>query len=66
MGLQHFVGIERGVVSKEDLVGGEPGSGVDPIIVHRCGECEPVCPSLWVIRGDQSEVLFNPLILSFR
>ena len=65
MGLQHFVGVERGVISEQDLVGGEPGSGVDPIVVYHCGKCKPVCPSFWVVRRYQSEVLFDPLVLSF-
>ncbi len=66
MGTQHFVGVERGVISKKDLIGREPGGGVDPIIVHSRGEREPVRPSLWVVRGDQSKVLLDPLVLSLR
>ncbi len=62
---QHFVGIERGVVSEEDLVRRESSGRVDPIIMHRRGQCEPVCPSFRVVRGDQPEVLFDPLVLSF-
>jgi len=49
VGLQHFVGVERGVVSEEDLVRGKSGSGIDSIVMHRCGQCEPVCPSSWIV-----------------
>src|SRR6266478_10244974 len=60
MGAQHFVGVERGVISEKDLIGGESGGSVDSIVVHSGGEREPVCPSLWVVRGDQSKVLLDP------
>src|SRR6266403_712117 len=66
MGAQYFVGVERGVVPKEDLIRREPGSGVDSIIMHSCGKREPMCPPLWIVRSDQSEILFDPLVLSFR
>src|SRR6266403_344848 len=64
MGTQHFVRVERGVISKKDLIGRESGGGVDSIIVYRRGEREPVRPPLWVVRGDQSKVLLDPLVLS--
>src|SRR6266403_3894708 len=52
MGAQYLVGVERGVVSEEDLIGREPGGGVDSVVVHSRGEREPVRPPLWVARGD--------------
>jgi len=63
--LEYFVGVERGIVSEEDLVGGKPGGGVNSVVVYRGGEREPVCPSFRVVRRYQPEVLFDPLILSF-
>ena len=52
MGLQHFVGVERGVVPEEDLVGRKSGGRIDPIVMYCGGECKPVRPSFWVVRGD--------------
>src|SRR6266404_3793899 len=65
VGPQHFVGVQCGVVSEEDLIGRKSGGGIDPVVMYHCGQCKPMCPSFWIIRGDQSEILFDPLVLSF-
>src|SRR5882672_9749597 len=72
MGLDLFVwgvdgssGVKIWTVAEESFVWGHPQRGIRAVVVDRRSDGEPFVPVVLLGRSQETEVLFDPLVLPF-